>query len=251
MHALGIYSRALGLTRLFEQFILSAVGGVALPTFAKLYRNGEDVTPGFLRGLEYITAIAWPFYGVLAIMAAPAINILLGPQWSDAIPILRILCVAAGIASLASLNWVAFQGSGAVRQNLNLHSCTTVVQIVCVGVAAFHSLTAVAAAMVITSAVQVVVSFHFVRPIVRVSLAEALRATRKSIGVTAASVLLPLLVHLRLAEGAMGDIPALLAAAAGAAAGWLLALWLLRHPVFAEIGKIWNAGRGLIGERRG
>ncbi len=251
MHALGIYSRASGLTLLFEQFILSAVGAVALPTFAQRYRAGEDVKAGFLQGLECITVIAWPFYGVLGLMAAPAINLLLGPQWGDAIPILRILCAAAAVSSLASLNWVVFQGSGAVRQNLNVHSYTTIVQIVCVGLAAFHSLAAVAFATVFTSAVQVTVSYLFVRSIVRVSLVDALRATRKSVAVTAATMFLPVCAYLLLPGGALGNATSLLIAALGAAAGWLLALWLLRHPFFPEIGKMWSAGLSLLGERRG
>lgn len=251
MHALGIYSRASGLTSLFEQFILSAVGGVALPTFAQRYRDGEDVKPGFLLGLEYITAIALPFYTVLGLMAAPAINVLLGPQWSDAIPILRILCAAAAITSLASLNWVAFQGSGAVRQNLRVHSYTTAVQIACVALAAFHSLAAVAFATVVTSVVQVIVSYIFVRPIVRVSLGDALRATRKSIAATAGAMLVPLYVYLRLTDGSLGDMPILLVAALGAGAGWLLSLWMLRHPFLPEIGKMWSAGLGMLPGRRG
>ena len=41
-----------------------------------------------------------------------------------------------------------------------------------------------------------------------------------------------------------------LAAVLIAAVGWLLSMRLVRHPLLSEIGKMWSAGLGLLGERR-
>jgi O-antigen/teichoic acid export membrane protein len=243
MHALGLFSRAVGLTALFDSFIMQAIGAVALPAFAQRFRDGGDVRSDFLRGLEYMTVVAWPFYAALGFLAEPFIRILLGSQWLDASPILQVLCISASIGSLASINWIVFQGTGSMRQNLIVHTASAAVQIVCIAIAAFYGLVAVAIALVAATAAQVVFSFCLIHRIIRVSLPDALWATRKSFLVAAGTALPLILTQLMQLDT---DWIVLLGSIAGAAACWAISLRCSRHPFFPELLEILRTGRDLI-----
>ena len=97
MAPVAFFSRANGLTELFQRTVLRAAVPVCLPYFAQEARGGEDVRNGYLRVVSYLTAIGWPFFVFLAVMAFPAIRILYGSQWIESVPLARVLCVAAAI----------------------------------------------------------------------------------------------------------------------------------------------------------
>lgn len=95
MAPVAFFSRANGLSELFQRTVLRAALPVCLPYFAQEARNGEDMRNGYLRAVSYLTAIGWPFFVFVAAMAYPAIRILYGLQWLPSIPLARVLCMVA------------------------------------------------------------------------------------------------------------------------------------------------------------
>jgi O-antigen/teichoic acid export membrane protein len=97
MAPVAFFSRANGLTELFNRTVLRAALPVCLPYFAQEARGGEDIRNGYLRAVSFLTSIGWPFFAFIAAMAFPAIRILYGTQWIDSVPLAQILCLVAVI----------------------------------------------------------------------------------------------------------------------------------------------------------
>jgi O-antigen/teichoic acid export membrane protein len=91
VEALGLCQRASLRSGFPERVILAGFGAVALPAFSEKVRRGQDLKDSHLSAIEYITAIQWPALMLLVFLAHPIVEILLGRQWLDVVPILQII----------------------------------------------------------------------------------------------------------------------------------------------------------------
>ena len=68
---------------------------VAFPALASRVREGHDIEKTYLGVLSYLSAIYWPGVALVSLLAPAIVTIVLGPQWEEAIPVVRILSLAA------------------------------------------------------------------------------------------------------------------------------------------------------------
>lgn len=119
MPSVAFLSRAGGLIEIFHKTVLRAILPVCLPYFAKSNREQGSVNAGYLRAVSYLTAIGWPFFAFLGIVAYGAIRIIYGTQWVASVPLAQILCLAALIEIVHYLAKEALIAAGRVdRSNL-------------------------------------------------------------------------------------------------------------------------------------
>ena len=78
MAAVGYFSRATGLVQLFTRLITSALLPLVLPYFSQLRREGKDLATPYLSAVEQLTALAWPFFAALMLLAYPMVRALYG-----------------------------------------------------------------------------------------------------------------------------------------------------------------------------
>jgi O-antigen/teichoic acid export membrane protein len=237
--ALGLYTRADGLIAIFNRAVATAVGPVAVSALASRHRAGEDIKADFLKAISLITAIAWPFFIFLGLMAFPVTRILFGGGWDAAVPIARILSIAGAISALANLNWSVFQGTGAVRQHLWVQLIVQPVNFILIAAASLVSLDWVAMAVIVTSTVSVWVSYHFVNEIIGASILDIFRATQKSLLVGVVSSIVPLAVIILIPADAQHIWSSFCIAGAGTGLAWCAGLACFRHPLFDEVEPIW------------
>ena len=95
MSSVAYFSRASGLVEIFHRTVLRPVLSVSLPYFAKSRRDDGTVVIGYLRAVSYLTAVGWPFFILLGIVAYGAVRLIYGPQWTSSVPLAQILCSAA------------------------------------------------------------------------------------------------------------------------------------------------------------
>ena len=234
VEALGIYGRADSLLTVFARMVTNAVAPVAVSAFAMQHRAGAEMKGDFLRATTMMTGLAWPFFASVGLVAYPTVRILFGANWDAAVPIVQILSVSGGILSLANLNWFVFQAKGAVRTNLVVQLIVQPVAIVLVATASQFSLALVAMAVVTSSIVSVVVSYHFMNRLIGTNLGEVLAAAGKSLAVTAAASAVPVVVLITVRIDAEHIWLPFMLAFSGAGAGYLLGLASFSHPLFAE-----------------
>jgi O-antigen/teichoic acid export membrane protein len=235
VEALGIYGRASGLVAAFNRLVSSGVAPVAVSALASRHRAGAAIREEFIAGTVMITAVAWPFFCFLALMAFPVTRILFGEGWDAAVPIARILSLAGAVSALGNLNQLTLQAKGAPKNSLRIHALVQPIMIAAVTLAAQLDLWAVAGAFIFGNAMFVAVSYHHLERLIGVSLLDVLQAVKTNVIVTAASALGPALVLLFMPDASRLVWISFIVASAGAGLGWLAGIALVRHPLLVEI----------------
>jgi len=114
-HPVAILSRAQGLMNLLHRDAMSTIKGVALPAFAAAHREGADMEAAYRRSVSTLTALAWPFYGLVSLYAFEALRLLFGPQWDEARPLVPIFCAAGAVGAISSLIPTFMIAAGAIQ----------------------------------------------------------------------------------------------------------------------------------------
>jgi O-antigen/teichoic acid export membrane protein len=249
--AVAYYSRAMGLLNIFRSTVQATVMSVALPAFADQYRAGIDMRPDYGRAAALMTGLAWPFYGVLALLAQPVIRLLYGRQWDEAVVIAQILCAGGAVMAVVILGGPLLTAIGEVRANLWRETAIQVPRAAFTLVAALHSLEAVAVAQVAAYLVALAITQTSTRRFIGFGMPELVRSTWRSLALTAvtlAAASLPLLLLLPnaaagIAAGISSDLTddglipwrSLLLPILFGTCGWLAGAFLLDHPIRREI----------------
>jgi O-antigen/teichoic acid export membrane protein len=231
--AVGLYGRAHTLIFLFQQQIVGAIGRVAFPALAEARRAGSAPGPHLLRGVVYVTGVAWPLYGFIICVAAPLFEVLFGPQWSASVSVAQVLAIGAAIPAMIPFFGVTLLSLGRVNDLLIGEIILVVARVAVLVVVAPYGLMAVAVSQVVMHAVSFAVWTTFIRRATGLSRRQLLRAASKSVPLAAAGSAGASLLLL-----ATGHVPAWLHVAGSAifaAGGWLLATWLTKHPLWGEI----------------
>jgi O-antigen/teichoic acid export membrane protein len=234
--AAAVFNRGSILATVPDRIALSGVAAVALPAFAAARRDGRSLEEPYLHSLSLVTGLMWPALLVVAILAFPLIDLLLGPQWEQSAEIARILCLAGLFSCAFDINVALLVASGAIRDVFLRSLIVYPLGSVAIALAAMAGgLTAVAWTVVLIAPLHALVSFHFVRQRLAIFWPDLLRAVRPSALVALLSIVGPVAVVM-LAGGPdlsllEGTVAALLAVP-----GWLLGIRLGRHPMREELG---------------
>jgi len=116
----GIYGRAYQLSNMPTENLNMSIGGVAFSALSRLQNDPSRMRSYFLKAYSLVLALTVPITVLCALYAPDAISLLLGPKWSQAAPILRLL--APTILAFAMINpfsWVLL-GTGRVNRSLQI-----------------------------------------------------------------------------------------------------------------------------------
>ncbi len=104
-HDLGVYNIANELAMMPSTEFIAPINRATFPAYSKLASNLAELRKKFLEVFSMITTIALPLAVGLACVADTAVAVLLGDQWSEAVPLMRIFAVC-GLASALQSNLV-------------------------------------------------------------------------------------------------------------------------------------------------
>lgn len=118
--ALGLYGRAYQLLNLPLQQLHTSMYTVAFPALSRIQDNAERLCRSFLKGYSVLLSMTLPITLASAIFAEEIIRILLGPKWTDAAPILRLLTPTILIfAMINPFGWFLF-ATGRTARSLKM-----------------------------------------------------------------------------------------------------------------------------------
>jgi O-antigen/teichoic acid export membrane protein len=234
--ALGLYSRANGLFVQFNQNVGRGLSRVLLPDFARRARSGEsDLGSHYGRVLQMYTGVTWPFFGLVAVLAPEIILVMFGSQWTDAAPLLQVLCVGAVIqASHAFVNDL-LGGLGQPGARLRITSIVTPVWVVACVAAARFTIEAVALATAVPAMTALVLYLRQLRRLVGFGAAELWRATRGSAVLAIAVVAVAGIVRSGLLDSGAGVVFVLAAVGTACVMTWVLMAAVISHPLSREL----------------
>lgn len=236
----GLYNRANLISGIPDRFVLSAVYSVTFPALAVEARLRKDITAPYLKAVGYITVLYWPCLVGLAILAYPAVRLGLGSNWLAAVPLVRILALAAVFWFPCVLAYPVLLALGENRSAFLSQLIGRCASAVILCAASPFGVTALAASQFIAIPFQMVVALIFTKRHIPYEWRQLLAISCRSGGVTLLAMAGPLLI------AAAGDFrfeqsfPEALLSIVLSFFGWLAGVILLKHPFLEEI-------RNLIG----
>jgi O-antigen/teichoic acid export membrane protein len=233
--AVGLYGRAVSLRQLFDKLVLGAISPVIMPAISSQVRAGLGLRPLYLKAIELLTAVQWPFATFIALMAEPIVRIWLGPSWTEVVPLVRILSLASMCMFAACLTYPVLVSLGRVRDTLISSLISVPPSLLVIYTASHFGLRIVAASEFITLPFQVAVALYFIKRQLGFGFGEVVSAMLKSGAVTGCSVA-ALMVGI-----AMNDFSLTMPTVAFCGIsilgvmGWLVGLIITRHPLLSQI----------------
>ncbi|SEK28211.1 lipopolysaccharide biosynthesis protein [Nitrosovibrio tenuis] len=235
MSAVGLYSRALGTVSIFNKAFLEGLWGVIMPHFSRQHRDGAIDKDQYLFLVACITAVAWPFFATLAILAEPVISILFGAKWLESVPVLRILCLGAISMYTTVLIDQILRSSGRVRASFRIILITQILAVIAVLLSAFHGLIWVAMATAGVSMVQSCIYQIVGQRTLDIPFISFIRIYIKNILITGITVMPALVAILTVGSAPFAFLPSFAALVAVTGLCWITAIWLLKSPLLEEI----------------
>ncbi len=235
--ALGVLARAQTVVTLFDKALIDAVSPVMLPTLSRRQRSGHQLKDLYLRKVTYLSAVAWPFFGVVALCAEPLVLVLLGPQWHAAITPVRILCVAGLFLPFSGLVLPFLVALGITRRYLHAQLAIQASRTLLVLAAAFVSLEAACFALVIDGAMKSVLAQKLLKPHLGYAWVELMRPLGAGVVATIASLAGAVGANF-LPRLSVDPLLHLICASLMAISAWLVALYFVRHPLCNEIQEV-------------
>jgi O-antigen/teichoic acid export membrane protein len=229
--AVGLYSRAIGVTQVFDKLVGQVLGPVIMPAIFAENRAGTGLRKIYLDSVTLLSAVQWPALTFLAIMAHPIILIWLGSKWLDIVPLVQLLCIANLALFAACLTYPVLVAVGHVRDALISSLISLPPSLLLIFAASFISIEAVAASALLTLPLQAFVAIYFVSRHLDIKPEDLLRAIFKSALVTFVSVIPAIVCAALVAFLIIQPIVGLALACFGTATCWLMALIATRHPL--------------------
>ncbi|WP_416762236.1 lipopolysaccharide biosynthesis protein [Roseateles sp. So40a] len=247
--SVGLFSRALGLLEMFYSNVTSAVLRVATPVFADQHRSGTDLSVTYAQSTALMTAIAWPFFGYVALMSHDIMRLLLGPQWDAAAPICSLLALAIMPTYLYSFGPNLLNATGNVSKRLRINLIYSPVHLVVLVIASRFNLETLAASWVVSHLVALSLYVYYMRTLLGASTRTLLGPSLKSALVAAGSIGPQALMA---QAGHHYDWPLLvnlLTTGAAGLAGLVITAQGLHHPLAIELSRAFHGLRQRMTKR--
>ncbi len=245
MTSVALYNRANALCGIPDRIIMSAFYSMAFPALAKRVREGHDVEKTYLDMLTYLSVLYWPGVILVSLLAPSIVAIVLGPQWAEAVPIVRVLALAAVFWLPVIVTGPLLLALGHNRDAFLTSLVTRSMAAVILCSASLYGVMGMALSQFISLPLQMLIALAFVHRYVAFSLRALMQALIPSAIVTGFSLAGPLvLVALQ-----PGPEPSLLQFALSlllAGGGWLLGVHVTQHLFLAELRIVLNAGRSHV-----
>ena len=117
---LGIYGRAYQLVNLPTENLNSTIGAVAFPALSRIQTDAARVRSYFLKGYSLYLSLVVPIAAACAFYADDIVLVFLGPKWSDAAPLFRLLTPVIFVFALTNpLAWLML-AQGQAGRNLKI-----------------------------------------------------------------------------------------------------------------------------------
>lgn len=237
MEATGLFSRAMGYVQLFERLLQDVLRGVMLPYFSDEARAGTNLRKKLNVAIENIGAISWFIIAMTAVLAKPMILLLYGSQWTDAVPIAQILCVAMAIRCLSPTLASALVANGHISLVMRATLGSTLAKFVLLIALSPYGLGPAAAGFTLAEGIGFILILRATRIADVFSFSDFFRICYRTLPLTLMGVVPALTATLLLPspEGA-GSLAVFVIAIGGASSAvWLTTIWLADRPPKQEM----------------
>ena len=236
--AVGLYNRALTIHQIFSRTFVEGLRPVVLPAITHGLAAG--MTPAEVHGrkMDYLAAVSWPVFALIALLADEIVRVLLGPGWEGAVPVVRILALMGLTLPVNVMSFKTFVATGQEAAYLRITAWQMLTALALGLAGASVSLEAFCAASVAASwvkAANILHASHRLFGPARPALAAIALRGAMAAGAALAGPALLLYARQEQIGPALSGLGLLVPCAGLALAGWLAALVAMRHGVVREM----------------
>lgn len=246
LSALGLYGRASNLNNMIWSNIHMVIGRVVMVDLAQKKRNDVGVREGYLRAIEMMTALMWPCFAGLGLLAGPLIRIIYGERWVAAAPPLAALSVAAMLYVSIAMTWELFVLCNETGRQARFEAVRSGIGLIMFAAGTLISLTAAAIGRIGEAIFSVALYRPHIERMTSTTLADFIPIYRRSAILTAASCAPALALMLIYDWSPRTPLPLVMAAIAGGVAAWLVAIRLTGHALGDEVIALLKRGREMV-----
>ena len=116
-YGLGVYNLAAEIAAMPSTELIAPLNRAVYPAYAQLSKSHDKLIARFLEVYGLICLMSFPVAVGLYCLAGLVVNLLLGPQWQDAIPIMQILGLCGLIGALQGNMYVVMSAMGQPKAN--------------------------------------------------------------------------------------------------------------------------------------
>lgn len=233
--ALGLYSRATGLNSMLSDNVHMIIVRISFVDFSEQQRRSMSFRDSYLRIVAIMTAVLWPAFAGMALLAGPLVATVYGPNWLGAAFPLSMLSVAGMVLTATTMAGEIFVITGETRLQLRIGVRQQCIGLVLFTLGCFGGLGWAAASRIADASVAMA---YYRRDLKRLTQTHAsdytpiyLQGALLTVAACAPTALL-MATHDWSPSTSLAQIfPAI---GLGVAV-WMLGLWLLRHPLFHEV----------------
>lgn len=118
---LGAYSVGSEIAQLAHTELVAPINRAMFPGYARLAQDPESFRRVCIDATAAILLIVLPASAAIAVLAEPVVRVLLGTQWHEAVPIIRILAFSGAISAVNSNNISAYLALGKPYLSVLIH----------------------------------------------------------------------------------------------------------------------------------
>ncbi|MEZ5529338.1 MAG: lipopolysaccharide biosynthesis protein [Porticoccaceae bacterium] len=237
---LGFYSRAFGTFSIFDNLFISSIRPTILPLFSRHNREPEKMVENYLRAVSYAFILAWPFFSFLYLYTDLVILTLYGSQWEQAVPLIKLLCVAGVILPMVLFTDNLFIACGRPGITLQIQLVSNLAKISLVAVACFINLEAVCLALVGYFMIRLVMIQIYLRSVFNLSVARVLEHAKSSVLPLLFTLVPTVFANLLLKPYLNNHIALFSALLFSAFLGWMAGLHITKHAFYDELKPLIN-----------
>jgi len=245
----GLYGRATMICALPDRLFVSALQPVVLPALTERVRANRDLKGPYLLAAGHMSALLWPGLLCLVLLADPVVRLLLGPQWGEVPPLVRIMALGSLSLFPAFMTYPMMVALGRIRDTLTMSLISLPPSILVIFAFSHIGIEAVAAAQLINAPLQVFVAVTFIRRRIDLSWREIAEAVRPSAIIALCTAAAPAAVVALSGFRLDLPLPAFFLAVAGAVPGWLVGVAVSGHPLWLEVKRALRMVGNAVGQR--
>lgn len=224
--SLGLYNRSYQLIMSTFSQIRSPLSDVAIPVMSRVQRDEDRFNSYVISGqiaLGYGLGIP---IALVAGLADPVVRIMLGPQWMQAVPYMRLFCGATLMSTLAFVGYWVYVSRGLGHQLFRYSLVEVGIRVACVTAGSFFGMLGVAVGVFVEPLLSWSLSIYWLSRITPIPVKSLWSGGFRIVGLTATVTCVSWLTSLAIQAGVW------LTLLAGIGAGLAGALIFLVLPVY-------------------
>lgn len=125
----GLYDKAISLMMMPTTAISHAVSPVLFPSFSQIQDDTVKIASIFTRAISVVSLITFPMMLGLLVISDNLVSVILGQQWLEVIPILKILCFCGLAISVGTMSGSIYLSQGRTDLQLKVNLVTQAVRV--------------------------------------------------------------------------------------------------------------------------